>query len=54
MDMGDFVVIINAEKIAVTGNKEIEKKLTFHTLVIPVDQKKYLLHQLENQILRKS
>jgi large subunit ribosomal protein L13 len=25
MDMGDFVIVINAEKIRVTGNKETEK-----------------------------
>jgi large subunit ribosomal protein L13 len=25
MDMGDFVIVINAEKIKVTGNKETEK-----------------------------
>ena len=31
MDMGDFVIIINAEKIAVTGNKEIEKTYFSHT-----------------------
>ena len=26
MDMGDFVVVINAEKVKVTGNKEEDKK----------------------------
>ena len=26
MDMGDFVVVINAEKVKVTGNKEDDKK----------------------------
>ena len=31
MDMGDFVIIINAEKIGVTGNKEIEKTYFSHT-----------------------
>ena len=31
MDMGDFVIIINAEKISVTGNKELNKKYFFHT-----------------------
>ena len=31
MDMGDFVVIINAEKILVTGNKEEGKKYWHHT-----------------------
>ena len=31
MDMGDFVVVINAEKVRVTGNKEEGKKYWHHT-----------------------
>ena len=31
MDMGDFVVVINAEKVLVTGNKEREKTYFKHT-----------------------
>ena len=31
MDMGDFVIIINAEKIRVTGNKEITKTYFSHS-----------------------
>ena len=31
MNMGDFVIIINAEKISVTGNKEMEKTYFSHT-----------------------
>tara|TARA_Y100001968_G_C19193906_1_gene636576 strand:+ start:241 stop:669 length:429 start_codon:yes stop_codon:yes gene_type:complete len=31
MDMGDFVIVINAEKIQVTGKKETEKKYFTHT-----------------------
>ena len=31
MDMGDFVVIINANKVKVTGNKEIEKTYFRHS-----------------------
>lgn len=31
MDMGDFVVVINAEKVKVTGNKEEDKKYWHHT-----------------------
>ena len=31
MDMGDFVVIVNAEKITVTGNKETKKTYFSHT-----------------------
>ena len=31
MNMGDFVIIINAEKISVTGNKETKKTYFSHT-----------------------
>ena len=31
MDMGDFVVVINAEKIKVTGNKENDKSYFRHS-----------------------
>ena len=31
MDMGDFVVIINAEKVKVTGNKESDKTYFRHS-----------------------
>ena len=31
LDMGDFVVVINAEKIVVTGNKEEQKKYFSHS-----------------------
>lgn len=31
MDMGSYVVIINAEKVAVTGNKEQQKMYYRHT-----------------------
>ena len=31
LDMGDFVVVINAEKILVTGNKEEQKKYFSHS-----------------------
>tara|TARA_B100001115_G_C15837584_1_gene419095 strand:- start:1879 stop:2307 length:429 start_codon:yes stop_codon:yes gene_type:complete len=31
MDMGDFVIVINAEKVRVSGNKEKNKKYFFHT-----------------------
>lgn len=31
MDMGDYVVIVNAEKIAVTGKKETQKKYYRHS-----------------------
>ena len=31
MDMGDFVVIINAEKVKITGNKETDKTYFRHS-----------------------
>ena len=31
LDMGDFVIVVNAEKIKVTGNKETEKIYFRHT-----------------------
>ncbi|MDQ2654940.1 MAG: 50S ribosomal protein L13 [Chloroflexota bacterium] len=31
MDMGDYVIVINAEKIAVTGKKEIQKEYFSHS-----------------------
>jgi large subunit ribosomal protein L13 len=31
MDMGDYVIVVNAEKIAVTGNKETEKYYYRHS-----------------------
>ena len=31
MDMGDFVIVVNAEKIRLTGNKEKEKTYFRHT-----------------------
>ena len=31
MDMGDFVVVVNAEKVSVTGSKEIDKKYFKHS-----------------------
>jgi len=31
VDTGDFVIVINAEKVAVTGKKEEQKKYMFYT-----------------------
>ena len=31
LDMGDFVIVVNAEKILVTGNKEVKKTYFKHT-----------------------
>ena len=33
MDMGDCVVVINAEKIRVSGNKELDKTYLFYHLI---------------------
>ncbi|MDP0501238.1 MAG: 50S ribosomal protein L13 [Verrucomicrobiota bacterium JB022] len=30
-DTGDFVIVINADKVAVTGNKELNKKYMFYS-----------------------
>ena len=30
-DLGDYVVVVNAEKVRVTGNKDIQKKYYKHT-----------------------
>jgi large subunit ribosomal protein L13 len=31
MDMGDYVIVVNAEKVAVTGNKETDKVYYRHS-----------------------
>jgi large subunit ribosomal protein L13 len=31
MDMGDYVIVVNAEKIAVTGKKEVQKEYFRHS-----------------------
>ena len=31
MDMGDYVIVINAEKVAVTGKKEVQKEYFRHS-----------------------
>ncbi|MEZ4565158.1 MAG: 50S ribosomal protein L13 [Thermomicrobiales bacterium] len=31
MDMGDYVIVVNAEKVAVTGKKEIQKEYFRHS-----------------------
>ena len=48
MDMGDFVIIINAEKILVTGNKEEDKKYWHHT-GFPDGQKESSLKQIRKE-----
>lgn len=44
MDMGDFVVVINAEKIRVSGNKEMEKTYFRHSGYIGSGKKTNLKH----------
>ena len=41
MDMGDFVVVINADKVFLTGDKEKQKNI-LNTLGTLVEIKKYL------------
>lgn len=31
VDTGDFVIVLNSDKIVLTGKKEVEKKLRWHT-----------------------
>ncbi len=45
LDVGDFVIVINAEKIKVTGNKE-EKKVYYHHSGYPGGLKKKTYEQL--------
>ena len=42
LDMSDFIIVINAEKVILTGNKKILKNIG-DTLVIQVDKKPYLI-----------
>lgn len=44
MDMGDFVVVVNAEKIRVTGNKETEKTYFRHSGYIGSGKETSLKH----------
>jgi len=45
LDVGDFVIVINAEKIKVTGNKE-EKKVYYHHSGYPGGLKKKTYEEL--------
>ncbi len=57
VDTGDYVIIINAEKIRVTGNKEFKKVYRYHTgfpgglKEIPYDE---LLEKHPERILEKA
>ena len=48
MDMGDFVIVINAAKVSVTGNKEEDKKYWHHT-GFPGGQKESSLKRMRNE-----
>ena len=56
-DTGDFVVVVNAEKIAVTGNKRADKKYYRHTGYPGGIRSRTLGEQLERrpeEVLRKA
>ena len=46
-DCGDYVIVINAEKIAFTGKKDVQKAYFHHTGFISGIKKIILKHQLE-------
>ena len=48
LDMGDFVVVINAEKVVVTGSKEEQKKYFSHS-GFPVGEKEVSLSSLRSK-----
>lgn len=50
MDMGSYVVVINADKVAVTGNKENQKLYHRHTVGRPGGWKKETLEQVRERI----
>lgn len=57
LDTGDFVVVVNAEKIAVTGNKLTDKMYYHHTMypnglkTIPLEK---LLAENPEEVLKKA
>ncbi|MGB4704275.1 MAG: 50S ribosomal protein L13 [Candidatus Saccharicenans sp.] len=57
VDVGDFVVVINAEKIKVTGNK-LEDKIYYHHSLYPGGLKerklKELLESKPEEVIRKA
>lgn len=57
MDLGDFVVVVNAEKIKVTGNKLIDKQYYHHTGYPGGIRSKNLATMLEDkpeEVIRKA
>jgi len=49
LDMGDFVIVINAEKVAVSGNKENQKKYFSHSGYPGADKQVSLSHLRSTQ-----
>ena len=49
LDMGDFVIVINAEKVAVSGNKEDQKKYFSHSGYPGADKQVSLSHLRSTQ-----
>lgn len=57
MDTGDFVIVVNAEKIAVTGKKLIDKMYYHHSLYpngLKTEQLGKLLARKPEDIIRKA
>ena len=52
LDTGDYVVIINADKIKLTGNKEAQKEYIHHTGYLGHIKRKTLTHVRENNPTR--
>ena len=51
-DLGDFVVVVNAEKVKVTGNKFSQKTIII-TLAILADSRQNLLKRCKKILLKK-
>ncbi len=57
IDMGDFVIVVNAEKVAVTGNKMTGKKYYHHSMypgglkTVPLEK---LMAEQPEEVIRKA
>lgn len=57
IDMGDFVIVVNAEKVAVTGNKMTGKKYYHHSMypgglkTVPLEK---LMAERPEEVIRKA
>ncbi len=57
MDMGDFVVVVNAQQIKVTGDKLEQKKYYYHTGYpggIKENSLDRMLHKKPEEVIRKA